>query len=76
MNVCFTPDSRLSPEQQEVVANDYGMTENRLLIQVRGALVQYLLQKMRIDVNVISADPRAQQIVIQNMDAIKQWLFS
>jgi predicted DNA-binding transcriptional regulator YafY len=76
VNVCFTPDLRLSLDQQAVVANDYGMTDKRLLIQVRGALVQYLLQKMRIDVNVISADPRAQQIVIQNMDGIKQWLFS
>lgn len=75
VNVCFTPDQRLSYEQQAIVANDYGMTENRLLIQVRGALVQYLMQMMRIDMNVIAADPRAQQIVIHNMDAVKQWLF-
>jgi hypothetical protein len=51
------------------------MTNNRLFIQVRGALVQYLPQKMRIDVNVISADPSAQQIVIENMDGVKRWLF-
>jgi predicted DNA-binding transcriptional regulator YafY len=75
VNVCFTPDQRLSTEQQEIVANDYGMTDKRLLIQVRGALVQYLLQMMRIDMNVIAADPRAQQVIIQNMDAVKQWLF-
>jgi predicted DNA-binding transcriptional regulator YafY len=75
VNVCFTPDERLSLEQQKIVANDYGMTDNSLLIQVRGALVQYLLQMMRIDMNVIAADPRAQQVVIQNMDAVKQWLF-
>jgi predicted DNA-binding transcriptional regulator YafY len=75
VNVCLTPDQRLSLEQQEIVANDYGMSDNRLLIQVRGALVQYLLQMMRIDMNVIAADPRAQQVVIQNMDAVKQWLF-
>ncbi|GAC15837.1 WYL domain-containing transcriptional regulator [Aliiglaciecola lipolytica] len=75
VNVVFTPDQRLSEAQQEVVTNDYGMTNNSLLIQVRGALVQYLLQMMRIDMNVIAADPRAQQVVIQNMDAVKQWLF-
>ena len=75
VNVCFTPDQRLTPEQQLIVANDYGMTDKRLLIQVRGALVQYLLQMMRIDINVVAADPRAQQVVIQNMDAVKQWLF-
>jgi hypothetical protein len=61
INVCFTPDQRLSLEQQEIVANDYGMTDKRLLIQVRGALVPYLMQMMRIDINVVAADPRAQQ---------------
>jgi predicted DNA-binding transcriptional regulator YafY len=75
VNVCIVPDQRLSPEQQQIVANDYGMTDNSLLIQVRGALVQYLLQMMRIDMNVIAADPRAQQVTIQNMDGIKQWMF-
>jgi predicted DNA-binding transcriptional regulator YafY len=75
VNVCLMPDPRLSPEQQEIVANDYSMTNNRMVIQVRGSFVQYLLQMMRIDMNVIAADPRAQQVVIQNMDAVKQWLF-
>lgn len=75
VNVCFKPDDRLSPEQQHVVATDYGMTNNRLLIQIKGALIPYLLQSMRIDVHTITADPRAQQIVIENMDAIKEWLF-
>jgi predicted DNA-binding transcriptional regulator YafY len=75
VNVCFTPDQRLSPEQQAIVANDYGMTDKRLLIHVRGALVPYLMQMMRIDINVVAADPRAQQVVIQNMDAVKRWLF-
>jgi predicted DNA-binding transcriptional regulator YafY len=73
--VCFTPDQRLFLEQQTIVANDYGMTDKHLLIQVRGALVQYLMQMMRIDINVVAADPRAQQVLIQNMDAVKQWLF-
>ncbi|MGS2721527.1 WYL domain-containing protein [Paraglaciecola aestuariivivens] len=76
VNLCFIPDQRLSPQQQQVVANDYGMTDNRLLIQVRGALVHYLLQMMRIDTNVIAADPRAQQVVIQNMQGLKKWLFN
>ena len=75
VNVCFKPDGRLTPEQQEVVAGDYGMSDNRLLIPVRGSMVQYLLQMINVDQNTISADPKAQQIVIENIDAIKQWLF-
>jgi hypothetical protein len=39
VNVCFAPDQRLSPEQQAIVSNDYGMTDKHLLIQVRSALV-------------------------------------
>jgi len=76
VNVCFMPDSRLTAAQQQIVAQDYGMTQNRLLICTRGALVPYLMQLMRVDVNTIAADPRAQQVVIENMDAIKQWMFS
>jgi predicted DNA-binding transcriptional regulator YafY len=75
VNVCFTPDKRLTIEQQHVVATDYGMTDNKLLVQVRGALVPYLLQLMRVEIHTIAADPRAQQIVIENMDGIKEWLF-
>ena len=75
VNICFMPDSRLSEAQQQIVTMDYGMTDKRLLMSVRGALVPYLMQLMRIDVNTIAADPRAQQIVIENMNAVKQWMF-
>lgn len=75
VNVCFMPDSRLSEAQQQIVAKDYGMTDKRLLISTRGALVPYLMQLMRVDVNMIAADPRAQQVVIENMEGIKQWMF-
>jgi hypothetical protein len=48
------------------------MTDNRWLVQVRAALVQYLRQLMRVEVDTISTDPRAQQIMIENMDGIKR----
>ncbi len=75
VNVCFCPDPRLSLEQQEIVANDYGMQEKRLLLQVKAALVPYLLQLMRVDLHTVAADPKAQQVIISNLDDIKQWLF-
>ena len=74
-HVCFKPDPRLSREQQDVIARDYGMTDGSLLITVRGSMVQYLLRILNLDKNTIAADPRTQQIVIENIDAIKQWLF-
>ena len=75
VNVCFKPDPRLSAEQQLVVANDYGMEDGMLVITVRAALVHYLLQIMRVDPHIIHAKPSAQQIVIDNMEAIEKWLF-
>ncbi|MBU2979712.1 WYL domain-containing protein [Alteromonas sp. C1M14] len=75
VNVCFKPDPRLSPAQQEVVANDYGMKEGILVIKVRAALVHYLLQMMKIDPNILQGKPTAQQIVIDNLEAIEKWLF-
>ena len=75
VNVCFKPDPRLSKEQQIVVANDYGMKNGMLVIRVRAALVHYLLQMMRVDPHIIHAKPTAQQIIIDNMEAIEKWLF-
>jgi hypothetical protein len=48
---------------------------SKTVTNIDKALVQYILQMMRIDMNVIAAGPRAQQVTIQNMDAVKQWLF-
>ncbi|MFS1702739.1 helix-turn-helix transcriptional regulator [Alteromonas sp. AMM-1] len=75
VNVCFKPDPRLSLAQQEVVANDYGMKDGILVITVRAALVHYLLQMMKIDPNILHGKPTAQQIVIDNLEAIEKWLF-
>lgn len=75
VNACFKPDPRLTKEQQDVVANDYGMKDGVLVITVRAALVHYLLQMMKIDPNILHAKPTAQQIVIDNMSAIEKWLF-
>ena len=74
--IVITPDSRLAPWQQQVIAGDYGMTDNRLEITTRGAMVQYILQFLRVSTKAIDADPKAQQVVIENMDEVKKWLFS
>lgn len=75
VKVCFKPDPRLSVEQQEVVANDYGMKDGMLIVTVRAALVHYLLQMMKVDPHILHAKPTAQQIIIDNMGAIEKWLF-
>ena len=39
--VIIEPDSRLKPEQRAIIEADYGMQDGRLVIETRGALVQY-----------------------------------
>lgn len=75
VRIIIQPDQRLSTHQQAVIAADYGMTNNRLEIETRGAMVQYLLQFLRVSTDTIKADPKAQQVVIENIEEIKPWLF-
>ncbi len=75
VQIIIRPDQRLTPHQQAVIAADYGMTNNQLIIESRGAMVQYQLQFLRVSTDTIKADPKAQQVVIDNIDEIKPWLF-
>jgi hypothetical protein len=37
--------------------------------------VQYVLQRYQIDPNKVHAKATAQQIVVANLDELKQWLY-
>jgi len=75
VSICIAPDSRLDSDQQQVVAQDWAMTNNLLEVTVRGPLVQYALQALHIDVHTVQAKAEAQQIVIANLEQVKPWLF-
>jgi len=75
VKIRIKPDSRLSKEQQQIIATDYGMTRNQLVVEVRGSLVPYALKLLQIDPNKVEAKADAQQIIIDNMDELRQWLF-
>lgn len=75
VQVIIAPDSRLKAEQQSIIETDYGMQGGRLTIDTRGALVQYVLQRYQIDPTKIHAKPTAQQIVVANLDELKEWLY-
>lgn len=74
INLELMPDPRLNAAQQEVIATDFGMTDGRLSINVRARLVPYLLQLLNINAGEPLADPKAQQVLIANRDAINPWL--
>lgn len=70
----ITPDNRLTPDQKEVIAHDYGMTNGQLKLTVRAKLAPYLLQLLNLNVGKQLEDARAQQIVLANYDEISPWL--
>jgi len=75
VTVRIKPDSRLTADQRRVIARDYGMVRQVLRLETRAALVKYLLDLLRLDPKVLDPDPKAQQVVIDNLDDLKPWLF-
>lgn len=74
IQLILQPDIRLSAEQQQVIAEDYQMKNGQLSIITRAALASYLLQQMQVNFKTLEADPKAQQLMLVNLDDIKQWL--
>jgi predicted DNA-binding transcriptional regulator YafY len=74
VTLTIAPDSRLSSEQQEVIAHDYNMSGGRLEIAVRAKLAPYLLQLLNVNTAELLEDTRAQQLVLTNQDEVNAWL--
>ncbi len=69
VQVILEPDARLSREQQAIIETDFGMRDGQLLIDTRGALVRYVLQRYGIDPNTVQANAMAQQLQVGNLPA-------
>lgn len=61
------PHPDLTPEQQSVIADDYGMEDGRLTLIVRRALKLYYLRMLHLD--EASATPKIQQIIWINRES-------
>lgn len=75
INIILKPDPRLSPAQQQVIAQDYSMQHDQLTIKTRACLAQYLLQELQVNLRQPPISPEAQQLVLVNIDEVKPWLF-
>lgn len=76
VRIKIAPDPRLTPEQQAVVAHDFGMAEGHRELSVRAKLLPYLLKLLQVNPLALSEDPKAQQIVILNKRDIERWLLT
>lgn len=71
IDVIVGPSHTLSDDQKNLVAIDYGMTDQRLTVRCRVALLYYLLKKLGIDISGKERTGEEQQIVALNLDEVR-----
>jgi hypothetical protein len=65
--VLLSPNPGLSESQQDVVAQDYAMTDGRVAVPVRKALLYYFQKRLRLDAKGAALDlPQESPVVIAN----------
>lgn len=60
----IVPNPDLESGQQAVIADDYGMVDSQLQLDVRKALALYYLRMLHLDGNETVSDPKVNQIVL------------
>lgn len=64
------PHPALSETQAKVIALDYGMRGGKTKIKVRRALLYYALRRLGLDTDPGAREPKDQQIVLLNREAV------
>lgn len=72
--VVLCPNPLLSNSQQNVVADDYGMTEGQVAIPVRRALLYYFNKRLRLDVGDAVDRPSETPLVVKNRNDFERAL--
>jgi hypothetical protein len=70
-DVILVPNSKLSRNQQNVVAQDYCMEGGKVSIPVRKSFLYYFQKRLRLDVAHILDNPRESPVVVRNDKAFK-----
>lgn len=70
------PHPRLSAAQAKVIRDEYMAGAAARRITCRASMVQYVIQDLRIAVDVESELPPAFQLALASIKPIEQWLFS
>ena len=69
--VRVTPHPDLTSAQKDTVARDYGMEDLELSMNVRLALLYYLLRRLDLDFNERNKPAREQHIVLANAEEVR-----
>jgi len=80
VNLKLKPHPKLNERKRQSLLLDYDATDGVIELQVRGALLAYLLQRLSVDTTEdFSMNPNAYQLVIVNRDEIEpfaEWIFN
>jgi len=72
--VVLSPNHNLTKEQQAIIQQDYGMTEGRVIVPVRKALLYYFQKRLRLDAAGSVDGPNEAPVVISNAAEFAQAL--
>jgi hypothetical protein len=72
--IIIGPHPDLGPNQQAIVAKDYGMKNGSTVLDVRYAMLFYVLKRLGLQDNPESKSARSQHIILLNKDETQQAL--
>jgi hypothetical protein len=61
----------LNAAQKAIIETDFGMTQGKLVVSSRRALLKYVLQRYQIDHRNMAILPEAQQMVVSNLQELQ-----
>ena len=64
--VQLVPNTALSDSQRKIVATDYGMTDSRLSVSTRMAMLYYFEKRLRLDVAHLLKDAGECPVIVEN----------
>ncbi len=67
--------SKLTPGQQDLVRSEYFNGTAARVHSCRGALLPYLIQELRLALDVNKELPPEYQLAVENVDEVRKWLF-
>jgi hypothetical protein len=70
-DVVLVPNPMLSKEQQRVIAQDYMMTNGRITVSVRKALLYYFRKRLRLDVANALDNHHEIPVIVANLKAFE-----
>lgn len=74
VEVVLVPHPKLSPDQRDVVMRDYDMSDGKVILNCRKAMLFYTLRHLNLGDLKVLDNPAAQHVVIENHENVAKWM--